>query len=247
VPFAVNAASFVVSAATIRLMRVRFQERRETPPARMTSEIREGLVWLWRRPALRFLTGIQAADNLRYGAGYLVIIVLAKRVGATPVWIGVIFSGAAIGAIVGALVSSRATRRHPPGRIATAMLWVEAAVFPLYAIAPNPLLLGVVAAAESVIAPVFSVAMTTYRLSATPDALRGRVVSAASTLAVGAMSLGAILGGMLLASIGPRKMVLISSLWLLGLAILTTANRTVRRGDAGDAPPAQAEAASAGG
>ncbi len=230
VPFAVNAASFVVSAATLRLMRVRFQERREGPPARMTNEIREGLVWLWRRPALRFLTGVQAADNLRYGAGFLVIVVLAKRVGATPPWIGVIFSGAAVGAIAGALVAARVSERFPPGRIAAAMLWVEAAVFPLYAFAPGPLSLSVVAAAESVIGPVFSLAMTTYRLSATPDELRGRVISATSTLTVGALSLGTIFGGMLLASVGPRTMVLISSLWLLFLAVLTTAYRGVRSG-----------------
>ncbi len=230
VPFAVNAASFVVSAATLRLMRARFQERNEAPPERMTHQIREGLAWLWHRPALRFLTLVQAADNLRYGAGYLVIITLARRVGATPPWIGVIFSGAAVGAVTGALVATRVARRHPPGRIAAAMLWVEAAVFPLYAIAPTPLLLGVVAAAESVIAPVYTVAMTTYRLDATPDALRGRVVSAASTLTVGALSLGTILGGLLLAAAGPRTMVVISAIWLLFLAVLTTANGSVRRG-----------------
>jgi hypothetical protein len=58
VPFAVNAVSFAVSAASLRLMRARFQVDRQDvrTTSRLTIEIREGLGWLWRQPVIRFLT-----------------------------------------------------------------------------------------------------------------------------------------------------------------------------------------------
>jgi MFS family permease len=237
VPFAVNAVSFAVSAASLRLMRARFQVDRQDVPttSRLTTEIREGLGWLWRQPVIRFLTLVSAADKVRYGAGYLLIITLARQVGASPLWIGVIFSGAAVGAMAGALVSDRATRRFPLGRIAVVMLWLEALMFPLYALAPNPLLLAAVAAAESLVAPIYAVAMTTHQLAITPDELRGRATSAVSTLTTGALSIGTLAGGALITTLGAKPLVWLCGAWLLILALITTANRAVRQ-----APPAGA-------
>jgi MFS family permease len=247
-PFAVNAVSFVVSAFSLRFMRATFQqasaEDRNTAgrsPSHVVAEIREGLGWLWRRPAIRFLTLAQAADRVRYGAGYLVIIVVAQGVGAKPVEIGLIFSGAAIGALLGALASARVMRRFALGPIAVTMLWVEALMFPLYAVAPDPFLVGCVAAAESVVAPIYAVAMTTYRLAITPDELRGRTSSVVSTLSTGAMSLGTLIGGVILAELGAKHTVLLWSAWLLALAAVTSVNGSVRRAPkAGDAAPAAA-------
>ncbi|WP_405058407.1 MFS transporter [Kribbella sp. NBC_01505] len=229
VPFLVNAVSFTVSAASLRLMRADFQEERRIGSARLRTDVREGLSWLWGQPVIRFLTLASAADNLRYGAGYLIIITLAQGVSASPLEIGLIFSAAAVGAMLGSLVSHRAIRRFRLGRIAVVMLWIEALTFPLYALAPNPLLLGVVAAAESLIAPIYAVAISTHRLTSTPDRLRGRTASAAGTLTTGALAVGAMLGGVLIASLGPKSTVLICAAWLAALAILTTANRAVRQ------------------
>ncbi|WP_328885864.1 MFS transporter [Streptomyces sp. NBC_00316] len=237
VPFVVNAVSFAVSAASLRLMRARFQTDRQDvrTTARLTTEIREGLGWLWRQPVIRFLTLVSAADKVRYGAGYLLIITLAQRLGSSPLWIGVIFSGAAVGAMAGALASDRVTRRFPLGRIALVMLWLEALMFPLYALAPNPMLLAAVAAAESLVAPVYAVAMTTHQLAITPDELRGRAMSAVSTLTTGALSIGTLAGGVLITALGAEPLVWLCAAWLLALALLTTANRAVRQ-----APPAGA-------
>lgn len=237
VPFAVDAVSFAVSAASLRLMRARFQQGAQAArtKARLTAEIREGLGWLWHQPVIRFLTLVSAADKVRYGAGYLLIITLARQLGASALWIGVIFSGGAVGAMAGALISDRATRRFPLGRIAVVMLWLEALMFPLYALAPDPLVLAAVAAAESLVAPVYTVAMTTHQLAITPDELRGRATSAVSTLTTGALSVGTLAGGVLIAALGAKPLVWLCGAWLLTLAVLTTANRAVRQ-----APPAGA-------
>jgi predicted MFS family arabinose efflux permease len=219
-----------VSAASLLLLRADFQQQQRTAAKpHLIGEIRAGLRWISRHRVIRFLTVITALDNVRYGAGYLLIILLAERVGATPVQIGLIFSGAGIGAVLGSVVSSRATERFPVGRIAIVMLWIEALMFPFYALAPNALLLGVIAALESLVAPVYLVAMTSYRLAITPDELRGRTTSTVQTLVTGALSVGALLGSGLIGWIGAAGATYFFGGWLVVLAIATTANRSVRQ------------------
>ena len=236
VPFVVNTVSFFLSALSLKFIRTEFQQERpaeaEEPASGrrgLTGEIREGLAWAWRQPVVRFLTLVRAADNLRYGAGYLLIIMLATNVGANPFEIGVVFSGAAIGGLMGSVLASRVVNRFPLGKLAATMLWVEALTFPLYAVAPNVVTLAVVALAESVIAPIYTVAMNSYQLTITPDFLQGRVTSAVGTVTFGALSIGTILGGILLAMIDPQIMVLLWSGWLVILAVATTTNKAVRR------------------
>jgi MFS family permease len=238
-PFVMNAVSFLVSALTLRLMRATFQESTgraasgqrsggQRSARGMIGDIRVGLGWLWGQPVIRFLTLTQTADNLRYGSGYLVIIALAEGVRATPTEIGLVFTGAAIGALAGSLLAARAAARFKLGHIAVVMLWAEALIFPLYVLAPNALVLGVVAAAESVIAPVYWVAIGTYRLEVTPDHLRGRTSAAVQALTTGALSLGTMLGGTLIAFLGARGATVALGGWLALLAISTTLNRQAR-------------------
>ena len=236
VPFAFNTISFVVSAVALRSIRAEFQEsdgRQQAASARqLVADIRQGLRWVWAQPVVRLLTIVEAADGLRYGAGYLIIIELARHVGADSLQVGLVFSGAALGGLVGGLAAGRIAARFRLGRVAIIMLWVEAIAFPLYAVAPSWWWLACVAFLESVITPIYSVAMDTYRILITPDAVRGRVNSALGTLVTGAMSVGTIVGGLLLASIGAPALAVVCGGWLLALAALTTSSGTVRRAGA---------------
>jgi MFS family permease len=232
VPFAVNAVSFLASALTLHRIRAEFQE--EAGPTRPSAsellrDIRQGLAWVWGQPVLRLLTVVEAADGLRYGAGYLIILELARRVGSDALHVGLVFAGAGLGGLAGGLVAGRIARRFRLGPVAITMLWVEALAFPLYAVAPSWEWLAGVAFLESVLTPIYSVAMSTYRIALTPDAIRGRVNGALGTLVTGAMSVGTVLGGLLLASIGAPALALGCGLWLLALAALTTSSGTVRR------------------
>lgn len=238
VPFTINAVSFVLSAMSLRLITVRFSQDREPNPApqSLLGDIKVGLQWVWRQRAIRALMLITAGDSLRYGAGYLVIIVLAQHRGATPTQIGLLFSGAAVGAMLGAVVAQRAAARFRVGHIAVAMLIVEALMFPLYALAPSVLLLGIVAAAESLVAPIYSVALTAYRMAITPDELRGRSGNALSMVTVGAMSLGALLSGVMISAAGVYGTVWILSGWLAILAVIAFSTRAIREAATDEEP-----------
>jgi MFS family permease len=231
VPFTVNAVSFLASAVTLRAIRTPFQEQRRAPapgPRALLQEIGEGLAWLAQRPAIRALAVLDALDSLRFGAGYLLIIVLARRLGAGPLEIGLVFTGAGVGGLLGSTLAARLAQRFPLGRLAIAMLWVEAATFPCYALAPTWWLLSAVAFAESVVAPVYSVALDTYRLTITPDAMRGRVTAAIDTVTTGGASIGTISSGALIGLLGPTALTFALAGLLVVLALTASGNRDIR-------------------
>jgi len=227
-PFLVNAVSFGASVFTLSLMRGNFQSRTPRASQPLHHAISEGFAWLWKQPLLRFLTLVNGADSLRYGAGYLVILVLAEQLHTSSVGIGAIFSGAAGGALLGNLVSNWARKHVSFGKIAISMLWLEALMFPLYAVAPNAVAMCFIAAAEEFVGPMYTVSLDTYRLMATPDALRGRVSSTVQVVVQGAGSVGAILGGILIQGVGAQGSALLLGAWLLMLAMATTLNKQVR-------------------
>jgi MFS family permease len=229
IPFLVNALSFGVSVLSLSLIRGNFQKGREASPQPLYSAIAEGFSWLWKQPLLRFLTIVNGADSLRYGAGYLVILLLAKNLHASSSGIGAIFTAAAVGSLLGNIASTWARKRFRFGTITISMLWLEALMFPLYAIAPNVLVMCLVAAAEEFVAPIYTVSLDTYRLMITPDSMRGRMISTVQLVIQGAQSVGAILGGILIQYIGANWSALLLGLWLLILAVTTSLNRQVRR------------------
>ena len=112
-------------------MRGNFQSSQEQASLPLHKNIAAGFSWLWKQPLLRFLTIVNGADSLRYGAGYLVILILAQELHTSPSGIGAIFTAAAAGALVGNLASNWARQRFPFGMIAISMLWLEALMFPL--------------------------------------------------------------------------------------------------------------------
>jgi MFS family permease len=237
VPFAFNAVSFLASAAALRAIRAGFQQERATAtatPRDLLADIGHGLSWLWRKRVIRTLALLEAGDSLRYGAGYLLIIMLAQHLHTNPTQVGIVFTGAAIGALLGSLLAPALTRRFPLGALSITMLWAEALTFPFYALAPTWWLLLIVAFAESVVSPIYNVALDTYRLSVTPDALRGRVTSAIDTLTSGAAAIGTMAGGALITLFGAPTLTLVLAGWLTFLALAATLSKTVRTATATD-------------
>jgi len=234
-PFLVNAVSFAVSVFSLGLIRGNFQagaheeaSKEEGPRQSLSRAITEGFVWLWKQPLLRFLTIVNGADSLRYGAGFLVILILAQDLHTSSSGIGAIFTAAAVGSLLGNIASNWARKRFSFGTITVSMLWFEALAFPFYAIAPNAIVMGLIAMTEEFVTPIYNIPLNTYRLLSTPDSMRGRTASTVQLLTQGAQSVGAILGGILIQAVGAQWSALILGAWLIMLAIITTLNRRVR-------------------
>jgi MFS family permease len=231
IPFLGNAVSFLVSAAALRTIRVRFEQQRTAvriSAVGLIGDITDGLRWISDHAVIRTLALLDAGDSLRFGAGYLLIIVLAQRLHASAFEIGLVFAAAGIGGLLGAGAAPRLARRFRLGHLSILMLWIETAAFPFYALAPAWGLLGLVAFAESVAAPIYGVTLDSYRLGVTPDAMRGRVTAAVDTLTVGAATVGTIASGALIALLGPQAVTYALTGLLAALALTATLSTRLR-------------------
>jgi MFS family permease len=227
-PFIADAVSYGVSVVSLFFIRTQFQTERVPTQRNLRAEIAEGLVWLWRQPLIRYIAFLTGGFNL-VGAGTgLILIVLAKNLGASDASIGTIFSIGAIGGILGAILGGQIQKRFTFGQVIIGVTWIEALLFPLYAIAPHVLVLGAIAAVMFSLSPIYNVVQFSYRLALIPDELQGRVNSTFRLLAFGFQPIGAALSGLLLERVGPVPTVFLFTLWFAILALMTTLNAHVR-------------------
>jgi MFS family permease len=231
-PFAADALSYVASVISLLFVRSAFQAERATRQRALRAEIGEGLGWLWSHPLIRYIAFLTGGLNFIWAGAPLIVILLAQQQRASPAVIGLIFAIGGAGSIVGAVVAPAIRRRFSFRRVIVGTMWLTALLWPLYAVAPNPLLLGVVTAALFTVGPIYDVMQFSYRLSLIPDELQGRVNSVFRLLAFGFQPLGAGLTGMLLQTIYPAPTVLVLFVVLFALAWLTSVNQHVRAAQA---------------
>src|SRR5205814_9530814 len=124
--------------------------RGEAPPAAgsLRSQIAEGFRWLWGQPLIRTMAFITGGVNFAYAATPLLMIVLAKRLGASDIDIGMMFTIGGLGGVVGSLLGGRVQRRFSFGEVIVFVVCAQALLFPLYLAAPSVMLLGVVRSEE---------------------------------------------------------------------------------------------------
>ncbi len=227
-PFLGDALSYTASIISLCFIKTQFQEERTTAPLNLWKEVKEGLAWLWHHPLIRFiaiLTGGLTTPCVGYG---LIMIVLAQGMHASPATIGLIFAGGGVGSIVGALLASPLQERFGFARVMIGATWFWALSWLLYAVAPNPLILGIVNGLSYSVVPLYMVMQYSYRMTIIPDHLRGRVNSVFRLIAFGSQPLGFALTGILLQTIGPVMSVIVLFIPQFILAIAVTFNRHVR-------------------
>ena len=228
-PFVADAISYLVSSASLAFIKTDFQMEKTTAAHKLTTEITEGLRWLWRQPLISYMAFLTGGINLVNAAVPLIVIVMAKQLGANDTEIGLIFSIGGTGGIIGSLIGGQVQKRFPFGQVIIFLMWANAVLFPLYALVPQYVFLGVVIALLYLLMPVYNVVQFSYRLALIPDALQGRVNSTFRLLAFGFMPLGAAISGLLLEHVGPVTTILFFSMFNVLLGVLTTFNRHVRQ------------------
>jgi len=222
VPFLSDAISYIVSVLSLFFIKAQFQEKREVEPLHLWAEIGEGLSWLWRHPVIRFIALLTSGLILPVTGYGLIVIVLAQKQHATSFEIGLILAGGGVGSIVGAVVVAPLRRRFGFGKMMIGSTWLWALTWLFFALAPNPLLLGVATALSFIVVPIYMSVQFGYRLSIIPDHLQGRVNSVFRLIAFGSEPIGLALTGFLIQAIGPVHTVLVLFAPQLVLAIVAT-------------------------
>ena len=160
---------------------------------------------------------------------YLIIIVLAKDLGATDAQIGFMFSIAAVGGIVGSILGGQIQKRFSFGQVIIAVGWIAAVTF-------MPFIWLLLTSSSSVWSPrsaTWWVRFTTWCSSAialplSPTGSR-EVNSTFRLLAFGFQPLGSAIAGLLLKAIGTQSTLIFYLAVMLFLAFVTTINNYVRK------------------
>lgn len=222
IPFLTDTISYIVSVVSLFFIKAQFQEKRSVEPLHLWKEIGEGLSWLWHNPVMRFIALLTSGLILPVSGYGLIIIVLAQMQHATSFEIGLILAGGGVGSIVGAVIVAPLRRRFSFGKMMIGSSWLWVLTWLFFAIAPNPLLLGIATALSFIVVPIYMSVQFGYRLSIIPDHLQGRVNSVFRLIAFGSEPIGLALTGFLIQAVGPVKTVLILFAPQLVCAIVAT-------------------------
>ncbi len=228
-PFVVDAASYAISVISLLFIRTPLQDERPAQRRALSSEIAEGMRWIWQQPVLRLLAALNGGVNLIYGGWTLLLIELAQRRGAGAATIGLIFATGGAGMILGATLTPRIQRHFTVGQIVIGIAWIFALTWPPYALATSVFALGAVNAIGFLFVPITSGTQFSYRLLLVSDELQGRVNSIFRLMAFGGQTLGFLLTGALLQWRGPIATVWITFVPAVAVAILATLSASIRR------------------
>jgi MFS family permease len=230
VPFVADTFSYLVSAISLALVKTNFQRPREVTTIKrdLGREIVEGVLYLWRQPLFRFMAFFGGGLNFVLATNTLIVIVLAQQQKASSVVIGLIFTVGSVGGILGSVVGGQVQKRLPFGWSIIGFFWLLVLLWPLYALAPNPLILGIITCGIFVIDPILSVVYMSYRMSRTPDEFQGRLNSTHRLFAFGLRPIGVALAGVLLQYGGTTLTILVFAGVLLLIGICTVLNPQVR-------------------
>ena len=216
VPFAVDAVSFAAGSALVASIRGHFGPAPDQlgPGGRRTtlrSEIAEGLRWLAAHRVLRATAAMVAVVNLLAAGGGAVMVLFAQeKLGLDPVGFGLLFSGSAVGGVLGSLAAARSVVVVGTARIIVGTMIVSALAFLAFGLSSDPWLAGALMGVVGFMTVVFNVVMGALRQALTPDRLLGRVISAFRLFSYGTVPFGSLLGGTLARSFGLRAPFLVA-------------------------------------
>jgi MFS family permease len=252
----VDAASFVISAIGLLLIR-RPERRPAAAPARrgVARDIAEGVRWLAREPMLRNLALHGATANLALtGYGAIIVVFLIRDVGVGAGVVGVLMAASGLGGVTAAALVPRLARRYGAARVMVRCKvggGLASLLIPLTG--PGRGLAAFVLGAGLVAACVVAgnVVADSFRQAYVPPRLLGRVVTAMQFVNLGAIPLGAVLGGAAATAVGTRGAVaMMTAVFAVSGLILLLGPWRGRRdlpAPAGDGPGAEDRRAAGGG
>jgi MFS family permease len=218
IPFAADAVSFVASAGFL-LGSARAAAPGDGPPAEarrpqfgsessapgMWADMKDGLVWYRRSPALCLVTATVAVLALSQAmvSGILVLFVLHRlHIGA--VGYGLFMAGTALGNVAGGLVAARVLRRLATSTVVVAVAVMAGVGYLGVSATSSPYLAGVFLGLEAVAVTVGNVATISFRQRVTPEHMQARVANVWRSAIWGVVPLGVLAGGALSVAWGLR-------------------------------------------
>jgi MFS family permease len=208
VALGINAASFLLSAASLARIRFRRDRAEQAKNEGALAGLVSGLAFLLRERVLRalavFQTGVALAGSIGLGAAVIDLLVyrLKSDLRQGSAVVGATLACSALGAVVGAIGAARARRAVAFGASTVVGTGIQGLGLVLAGVGPGIAAVALGGVLWSMGLTFRSVAAVSLRQTLTPDGLLGRVVAAGWVMIFSASALGALGVTHLAAAIG---------------------------------------------
>jgi MFS family permease len=203
----VDAASFVVSAASLALVRRSFNAE-EAPAERkhILRDVQEGLRYVLGHPVLRNISLMMAMINFVGSTTFAQLVLLGKvRLQATDTRIGFLFAAGSMGVVVLGLSAGWIRKRVKFSAAALGSMMVYGTFVAVLGLDRNYFLALVFWAAASGFGLFLNINTQSLRQAIVPSHMLGRVASIAGVLAWSAIPLGTLAGGAVIKALGQAR------------------------------------------
>jgi MFS family permease len=217
-PFGMDAASFALSAALLATLPKHTHPQVEHPP--MRTAITDGLRWLARHRLLRTLAILLGVNTFCWQLGNVTLVLLATHtLHLDAPGYGLLLAGAAIGSLLGGLISARVAQKIGALSALLTALAVNVVLFVGIGLSPNVIVLGALLAISGSVTMLWTIVTVSLRQQVVPSEMLGRVNSVYRMLGWGLIPLGALAGGLVAHTFGLRAPYPVAGV-LRGVALL---------------------------
>lgn len=231
VAFELDAATFLVSAAALALMRHQAPAREvaERSVRALGRELREGLSFLFRDRGVRANTVMIIVCVAGLGAAYPLTFLFAVRVlgGGTRAF-GTLEAAVGVGYLAGSLALVALASRVRKGRVMIAGLAAMGACLALVGVTGSVWTAALPLALFGLANAAVLIAVDTYLQQAIPEGLRGRVLGSRFTLTQGTYALSVLVGGALAGFLDVRLLFAVAGAIVALSALVGLASREIR-------------------
>ena len=201
----------------------------------MRQEAAEGLRYVLGHRYLRAIAACTGTLNLFGNLGTAILLLYAVDVlGFTPVTIGVIFTVANVGVLVGAVTAERLGRWFGIGPVIVGSAFLSSFALVAVAIAPRDAAIPFVIAGFFIgqsTAVIYNITQVSLRQAITPERMLGRMNASMRFIVWGTIPIGALAGGVLGGLIGLQATIWVGAIgsFLGFLPVLFSQVRTLQR------------------
>ncbi|MHA5049978.1 MFS transporter [Streptomyces sp. SD15] len=221
-PFAADAATYLLAAALVASLRIQAPERERRPAgSTLRAEVAEGLRALWRDGALRPICLATLLCNIGMGALIATLVLHVTRwLHAGNAGFAAAMTAYSAGSLAGGVLAQRIARRI--GRVRSLLLCgsVQAASLVLIGTLRHLGALLVGMALLGLMNMVWNVNQVTLMQQRSPESMVGRISSAFRTASTSGAPLGALLGGVVAGAYGLNGPALFAAV-LFALAVIS--------------------------
>ena len=202
-PFMINSIGYAVAtllALSIPiqyLQDVRTENAKENKP-HFIEDIKFGIRYLYNQKTLRRLVITTATIGVCYSMGNATMVLfIIKELELAPQYFGVILTIQGVGALLGAIVAPKASKRFGRSIMMTLGIFVSSLVLLLLGFAPNIYIFVALATLGGFAISQWNILLMATYQTIIPNELFGRIHGTRRTLVWGMMPIGSLLGGVL--------------------------------------------------